>query len=197
MPQAGRSLIVMALAEESQGLIEKTGFEVHYTGVGKVNAAYGLMRRLAEAQRTGTPVTRVVNLGSAGSPRFKTGKVVGASRFVQRDMDATGLGFRHGETPFDAHPLVIEFQPLFSTLPHGTCGSGDSFLQGPPPVECDIIDMEAYALAKICRMEAIPFACMKYITDGADGSAHLDWQENVRLAAHAFIPLLKTLENTA
>src|SRR4051812_42482712 len=104
MALTARPLIMMALPEESQGLVEQAGFEVHYTGVGKVNAAYALMRKLAHAQRSGSPVTRVVNLGSAGSPRFNTGNVVAADRFLQRDMDATGLGFRHGETPFDSHP---------------------------------------------------------------------------------------------
>lgn len=185
-------LIVMALPEESQGLVEQAGFEVCYTGIGKVNAAYNLMRYIAGRYKDGVHMPPVLNLGTAGSGKFPAGAIVSAHRFVQRDMDVTGLGFKHGETPFDKHPLIIEFKPVFSDLPNGICGSGDSFLQGPPPVESDIIDMEAYALAKICYMENIQFSCIKYITDGADESAHNDWQDNLSKAAHAFVRQLNS-----
>ena len=43
----------------------------------------------------------------------------------------------------------------------------------------DVIDMEAYALAKVCRSYGIPFVSFKYITDGADGDAGIDWEQNV------------------
>ncbi len=189
----GRPLIIMAMPEESRGLIESHGFDVVYCGVGKVNAAYALTRELARHRHEGNPPAWVLNLGSAGSPVFSAGALVGAHRFVQRDMDATGLGFMHGQTPFDPHPAMLEFAPRFADLRHGICGSGDSFLQGKPPVECEIIDMEAYALAKICHMENVPFACAKFITDGADGCAHTDWQENLRHAGDAFVTLLKAV----
>lgn len=43
-----RPLIVMALESEGQGLLELMGYNVLYTGVGKVNATYALTRHLAE-----------------------------------------------------------------------------------------------------------------------------------------------------
>src|SRR5262249_19721476 len=94
--QMSHPLVVMALESEGQGRLEKLGCEVLYTGVGKVNAAYALTRRLHSAR--GCPVSTVLNLGSAGSPTFWTGTLVAADRFVQRDMDMTGLGFAHGVT---------------------------------------------------------------------------------------------------
>ena len=177
----------MALESEGQGKLESLGFEVLYCGLGKVNAAYQLTRRLA---KTNPPVGRVLNLGSAGSLRFPGGKLVAADRFVQRDMDVTPLGFAIGETPFDHHPPMISFPRYFEHLPHGVCGSGDSFLEGPPPIACDIVDMEAYALAKVCLHESIPFACAKYITDGANHTASQDWHDNLKHAAQAFMHLL-------
>jgi len=188
-----KPLIIMAMKEESRGLIESQGFDVVYCGVGKVNAAYALTHQLARLRHEGSSPSWVLNLGSAGSPVFASGALVAAHRFIQRDMDATGLGVEHGKTPFDPHPVILEFAPRFADLQHGICGSGDSFLQGPPPVECQIIDMEAYALAKVCHLEAMPFACAKFITDGADGAAHTDWQENLRYAGDAFVKLLKTV----
>lgn len=183
-----KPLVVMALQDESQGVVEALGFEVVYCGLGKVNAAYHLTRRLASAAESG--VAYVLNLGSAGSHHFTKGTLVAADRFVQRDMDVTGLGYAWGETPFEPDPPMISFAPRFTDLPHGICGSGDSFLQGLPPIPCEIIDMEAYALAKICARESVPFACVKYITDGADGSASDDWQTNLVNAAQAFHDLL-------
>lgn len=177
-----KPLIVMALESEGQGVAEAMGLEVLYCGVGKVNATYHLAHRL----HRGNKVPYVLNLGSAGSYRFAGGTLAAADRFAQRDMDVTGLGFAHGHTPFDQDPPVLTFPQRFEHLPHGVCGSGDSFLQGPSPISVDIIDMEAYALAKVCLRESVPFACVKFITDGADANAGHDWQTNLSLAADAF-----------
>ena len=62
-----KPLIVMALPQESRGQLERAGANLLYTGVGKVNAAATLARRLAEMRCTGDPVPLVVNLGTAGS----------------------------------------------------------------------------------------------------------------------------------
>lgn len=182
-------LIVMALKEEGQGQLEPLGLEVLYCGVGKVNAAYALAKRLATK-----PVDFVLNLGSAGSHVFPRGALVSADRFVQHDMDVTGLGFAHGQTPFEDMPAMIEMPQRYPHLRGGVCGSGDRFVQQKPPIPCDLFDMEAYALAKICRLENIPFASVKYITDGADGAAATDWQENLQHAAAAFVQLLNEPE---
>jgi adenosylhomocysteine nucleosidase len=58
------------------------------------------------------------------------------------------------------------------------------------PHPADSVDMEAYALAKVCLHEQIPFACVKYITDGADGAASCDWENNLKDAAMAFSRLI-------
>ncbi len=181
-------LIVMALKDEGQGKLEQLGYEVLYCGVGKVNATYNLTRRLLQNSK---PVSYVLNLGSAGSHVFNRGALVAADRFAQRDMDVTGLGFVIGQTPFDNDHHIIQFPKAFAQLPHGLCGSGDSFLQGLCPMSSDIVDMEAYALAKVCLQESIRFACIKYITDGADAHASNDWQTNLTYAAQAFEDFLK------
>jgi adenosylhomocysteine nucleosidase len=180
----------MALESEGQGLLEKLGAEVLYCGVGKANAAYHLTRRLRDLAHAGKTPPYVLNLGSAGSPCFPTGALVEIDRFVQRDMDAVALGFAHGHTPFDATPATLSVTRRFPHLPVGVCGSGDSFLQGAPPIACDVVEMEAFALAKVCLHEGVEFACVKYITDGADGNASQDWQKNLERAAQCFYALL-------
>lgn len=179
-------LIVMALASESQGLFEQHGVPILYTGLGKVNAAFALTRRLAAYRHVGSKAPLVINFGTAGSRQFVAGTLVGCHRFVQRDMDVRALGFAYGVTPFEDVPAELEFPPIFAHLPQGLCGSGDSFATGESVTHCDVVDMEAYALAKVCRLEGIEFGCAKYITDGADHVAAGDWNTNLSASAAAF-----------
>ena len=97
----------MALPQESRGLLERAGAEILYTGVGKVNAAAALARRLAEMRCTGAGQPLVVNLGTAGSRTMPAHTLVTCNRFAQRDMDVSGMGLEPGVTPFDATPPVI------------------------------------------------------------------------------------------
>ncbi|MEP6594919.1 MAG: hypothetical protein ABJA71_03185 [Ginsengibacter sp.] len=60
-------------------------------------------------------------------------------------------------------------------LSQGICGSGDTFEMNRFCNDYKVIDMEAYALALISLKENIPFLCLKYISDGADGLAADDW----------------------
>jgi adenosylhomocysteine nucleosidase len=69
------------------------------------------------------------------------------------------------------------------------CGTGDSFVGGLATMECGVVDMEAYALAKVCKHFAAAFACVKYVSDGADHSSAADWQANVHKAAAEFLRL--------
>jgi adenosylhomocysteine nucleosidase len=164
----------MALPGESQGLFEKDGVPVVYTGIGKVNAAITAMEVI---QKTQCKV--IINLGTAGSSKFNTHDLVEVRSFVQKDMDVSPLGFKIGETPFDPLPGGIDLIPFFPELPQGVCGTGDSFETGIPKVPCDLVDMEGYALAKVCRKMGVQLISLKYITDGANHNAHNDWQENL------------------
>lgn len=184
-------LLVMALPLESQGAFEQAGIPVLYTGVGKVNAAYALTRRLAEYGHAGLPAPRVINFGTVGSRRHATGSILECAAFVQRDMDVTGLGVPLGVTPFEDVPARLEFPPVFESLPRGCCGSGDSFVMSEAALECDVVDMEGYALAKVCWLERVAFTSVKYVTDGADHASAQDWHSNLKLAAEQFLALYR------
>jgi adenosylhomocysteine nucleosidase len=186
-------LVVIALEIEGQGLFEQAGVKPLYSGLGKVNAALSLARRLATLRAEDALPSLVVNFGTAGSRTFATGSMVGCRQFVQRDMDVTGLGFALGETPFEAVPATLAFPAVFAHLPEGVCGTGDRFETGPIALPCDVIDMEAYAFAKVCLAEGVPFACAKYVSDGADETAAGDWQAALPGAARAFLSLYREL----
>jgi adenosylhomocysteine nucleosidase len=186
-------LVVMALPLEAQDVFQQAGIAVLYTGVGKVNAAMTLTRVLAGYRHAGRPLPRIVNFGSAGSRRFATGTLVACTAFHQRDMDVSGLGFEPGATPYEEVPAVIGFSSPFDELLSATCGTGDSFETGERALTCDVVDMEAYALAKVCHVEGTTFACAKFVSDGADHAAATDWQANLHRAAEQFLALYRQL----
>ena len=186
-------IVVIALRVESSGVFEAAGVPVLYCGVGKVNAAIALTKELSRYAQQGEEMPLVVNFGSAGSRCFAPGTLVSCQEFVQRDMDVSGLGFALGVTPYDEAPSSLTFDPVFTHLPAAVCGSGDSFATADIEVDCTVIDMEAYALAKVCWRENARFACVKYVTDGADHTAAEDWQRNVHVAAEEFLQLFQGL----
>jgi adenosylhomocysteine nucleosidase len=193
MIELPRMVVVIALRVESADVFEAAGVPVLYCGVGKVNAAIALTRELARYARNNQAMPLVLNFGSAGSRRYPTGTLVACCEFLQRDMDVGGLGFALGVTPYDEAPSRLTFEPVFTQLPEATCGSGDSFATINIGMDCGVIDMEAYALAKACWTEHAPFACAKYVTDGADHAAAADWQRNVHKAAEEFLRLYRSV----
>ncbi|NCC21002.1 MAG: nucleosidase [Alphaproteobacteria bacterium] len=171
-------LLVFAVADECG--VAFGDYTVLNTGVGKLNAAYALMKALGERRPS-----LVVNLGTAGSAVHPAGTVVHCTSFVQRDMDVSPLGFERGVTPFSNEGVRLEYGLEAPGLPHAVCGTGDSFETAHTGEEYCIVDMEAYALAVICKRENIPFLCLKYISDGADGRASQDWCEALEKASVA------------
>ncbi|OTG69570.1 5'-nucleosidase [Acinetobacter sp. ANC 4470] len=177
--------LIMALPNESKGLFEQAGIDVHYSGIGKVNAAF---KAFEVIQKTGCKT--LLNLGTAGSSHFDAHALVEVMTFVQRDMDVSPLGFQVGVTPMDHHyPAEIALDVHFGHLAQGVCGTGDSFETGLPKVPCNLVDMEGYALAKVCKKLDVRLISVKYITDGANDTAHLDWEENLLLGAQKLLAL--------
>jgi adenosylhomocysteine nucleosidase len=191
MLELPNALVVVALRAESAGVFEAGGVPVLYCGVGKVNAAIALARELTRYALRGQAMPLGLNFGSAGSRRHPAGTLVECHEFVQRDMDVRGLGFALGVTPYDEAPECLRFEPVFKNLPTTVCGSGDSFATAATEVDCGVVDMEAYALAKVCWYEKAQFACVKYVSDGADHSAADDWQRNQHKAADEFLRLYR------
>ena len=169
-------LVVCALKDELKTKSSK--IDLLYTGVGKINAAISITKYLSKR----TLPEYVINYGTAGSNTIEVGKIVDCTKFIQRDMDATGLGFKKHETPFDTkYPKIIDFS-FFEKNPinmYLTCATGDSFINSEDSHIGDVVDMEAYALAKVCYKYDIPFISFKFISDGADTNANIDWKRNI------------------
>lgn len=173
-------LTLFALEEETQGLFKDV--RVVYTGVGKVNACYSVVKEIYKNRPD-----VVLNFGTAGSKVFNYGSLVLCKKFIQRDMNATVFGYDLFQTPSDLLPKVIDFNTtpvdgLFKN--YGICGTGDSFeTQIIGKEEYNVVEMEAYSYAKVCKIENIPFVCVKFISDGADGNAPKIWNDSLKIGA--------------
>jgi adenosylhomocysteine nucleosidase len=157
-------IILTALIEEIPTLHKEE--RVFVTGLGKVNATLQATKLILEHKPT-----LVINFGTAGSvsSEYSHG-LVECTGFVQRDMDCSPLGFEKYKTPFeDGHHMI--------GTPGIICGTGDSFVTNSKLPGVDIVDMEAYAIAKVCRDFNIQFRCFKYISDNADENAGDDWNK--------------------
>ena len=181
-------LIVCALEQEVNGELDDylpDPRQIIYTGVGKVNATGQLTERLHSSHLHYLPEMPklVINYGTAGSRELPIGELVDCTKFIQRDMDVTGLGFMKHQTPYESpNEMVVrstsEFNPIGKNY---TCGTGDSFVENIEKGDSniDVFDMESYALAKVCYHYDISFISFKYITDNANEHSSKDWEDNL------------------
>ena len=171
-------IFVAALKEETPDL---DFFQ--YTGVGKINATYNLKKIIDEYKPK-----EIINFGTAGSFNKNLKDIIECTKFYQRDMDVSELmNLKIGQTPFDDINEIINSNDGYS------CGSGDNFVTKKIKINVDVVDMEAYALAKVCRLENIPFRCFKFISDNADAAASNDWKKNCEKGAKLFKHKLQEL----
>ena len=171
-------IFVAALKEETPNL----DF-FHFTGVGKINATYNLTKIISKFRPN-----EIINYGTAGAVDKKLSGIIECTKFYQRDMDVSQLmSLKVGQTPFDNINEIINSEKGHS------CGSGDNFVTGEVPIKVDVVDMEAYAIAKVCKLENINFRCFKFISDNADESAGSDWIKNCEKGAELFKYKLKEI----
>ena len=178
------NLVLVAAKEElgEKDLSDFSDFQIHYTGVGKINAAIKTLKIINDYNPS-----LIINYGTAGSLNKELKGLVEVTRFFQRDMDATPIGFNIGQTPFDDIAEINFGSGGYS------CGTGDSFVTQTPKLKTDLVDMEAYAIAKICYIEDVKFKCFKYISDNADAGANEDWIENISLGKKLFVKQMRKL----
>ena len=180
-------LIVAALQQEVEGI----PYNNIITGVGKINATRVLTEKIVmwDARKPMMPDI-VINYGTAAkcSNKVQMGELYEIGSFIQRDMNVSGMGFHRGQTPFEDIEIVLDSNSEFNPIgKHYVCGTGDNFVDGVPLESytfgdnwmCDVVDMEAYALAKVCSHYEVPFISFKYITDNADEHSVGDWEDNL------------------
>lgn len=145
-------------------------------GIGKVNAAMGTMTLIDRF----TPEL-IINTGVAGGTGGNAGvlDIVVGTRIAYHDVwcgpgtewgDAAGCPrFFHTADSVTALPCLHEGD----TVKHGLVASGDIFVSDPEVVshirslypDVDAVDMESAAIAQVCYLRQVPFACIRVISD--------------------------------
>ncbi len=150
-------------------------------GIGKVNAAVGTMTLIDRFSPE-----LIINTGVAGGTGGNAGvlDIVVGTRVAYHDVwcgpgtewgDAAGCPrYFHTSDRINNLPCLHEGD----TVKHGLVCSGDIFVSDPEVVarirnlypDVDAVDMESAAIAQVCYLREVPFACMRVISDtpGAD-----------------------------
>ena len=185
----GKILVLTALEDELDKAKAPEGFEVIYTGVGKVNAAT-ITTMAVMAMRPAL----VINYGTAGKINEKLAGLIEVSHVIQRDMNAEPLSPR-GQTPYSPDMFVLEsaHEDAFCI-----CGTGDSFVTTADPWlndnNVDLVDMELFAIAAVCQRHDVPWLGFKFITDDANDFAAEHWTANVADGQHLFWEAVRGLK---
>ena len=189
---AGMTFFVGTVADKEVAVVR--------CGIGKVNAAV-CTQILADIFN----VEYVINTGVAGAlyPELNIGDIVVSSDTVEHDMDASPVGNPRGEIPrmhktyFEADQKLIDAAQRAAEhlkgdhkVYVGRVASGDQFVCS-IKVKEDIYstftaycaEMEGAAIAHTCFLNKIPFVVIRAISDKADQSADMNFEEFVDVAA--------------
>lgn len=176
-----RIKLFVALPSEFPKQNAPLGVDVIYTGVGKINAAIKAMEVLKDISPADTIV---INYGSAGAFEGWVGQLLKCKTFVQNDIDARPFA-KKTITPFD--DVVYPKLSNGDTISFGTgmvCYTQDKFQKKPS----EICDMEAYSIAKVCKIYGFDFTAYKYISDNGNPN---DWEINHSKGIELFLQKLK------
>jgi len=177
-----------------EGILWKHPIVVVRSGIGKVNMAI-CTQILIDVFK----VEALINTGVAGGlySELSIGDIVLSSEAMQHDMDATGFGYQKGEIPrmdtyiFRADEGLIqaakEACETVNTDIHcfvGRVVTGDQFIQSSAKKEQLIRDfggycaeMEGAAMAQVAFLNHIPFLVIRAISDKADDSAQMSYEQ--------------------
>jgi adenosylhomocysteine nucleosidase len=182
-----RFVIISAIPSELDGFPDDDETQILYTGVGKINATKSIMEHVSNLKSWNYSV---INYGTAAkvSDSVEVGKLYEVTNFIQRDMDVTPLGFQNYQTPWGNGNISF----LTTNLDGISCGTGDNFYihNDSGNKDYDIVDMESYALAIVCKEYKIPFRCFKYISDAGNPN---EWQSNKSKGIDLFVKKLNEI----
>jgi len=178
-------LIVFALRDEAPNLFNKYR-NVFCIGIGKVNAAINVTNLIA----TYNP-KRVINLGTAGGITLSSG-IHRVNNVIQHDVNLLAMGLEPGHIALDnINVITFEGQGY-------TCATGDMHVteRHKLRVNCDMVDMECFSIAKSCLMAGVSCEIYKYISDQADENAATTWKEQVAAGQDLYMKVLQDLQVT-
>lgn len=169
------SLVLMAAPAEYGAELKKR-IDPVFIGVGPVEAAINSTAVIAKLADEGNLPDLIISLGSAGSATLEQTGVYQASSVSYRDMDASPLGFKKGVTPFVDHPVDVPIVPRIDGVPEARLSTGACVISGAAydAIDADMVDMETFAIMRVCQMHGLPLLGLRGISDGQEDLHHYD-----------------------
>ena len=177
-----------------KGILWDQAAVVVRSGIGKVNMGI-CTQILIDLYH----VTTVLNTGVAGGlyEKINIGDIVLSTDAMQHDMDATGFGYKPGEIPrmetsvFTADKKLVDIAEEACRLVNpdiqcfrGRVVTGDQFISSSEKKQQLIRDfngycaeMEGAAMAQAACLNRVPFLIIRAISDKADDSATMSYEE--------------------
>ena len=194
------NIITIAGMEFHEGKLDGKDVVVVKCSVGKVNAA-----ACAQILISVFGVDRIINTGVAGSldAEIDIGDIVVSTEAVQHDFDLTPIGYAPGETDVDglvafpadsemretAVKAVKEAAPEINVFEGRIC-SGDQFIASKEKKDAIVnsfgglcCEMEGGAIAQVCYLNNTPFVIIRAISDKADDSEEMSYEQFKEAAA--------------
>lgn len=139
------------------------------TGIGKTLATMHLTEAIIEYKPD-----YVINIGTAGTLRHQVGDIFVCQEFIDRDLRNTQIpGIKYHIK--DKYPLP-PFLCFNKKLKFGIVNTGDNFVTKEENIVGDVVDMEAFSEATVCRKFNIPFVSVKYVTDVIGKNSIAEWE---------------------
>ena len=159
-------VLVSASPHERYNETEILGIPIFTIGIGKTNAASRMTEIIINSG-----CDTVVNFGSCGSLKnHEIGKVLKVGKVIN-DYETYGLGDEPREIEIDPYSDI----KLFTTDHFYQPFENYSTWYNTNINKCDIVDMEGFALAKVCQDFGVEFHSYKWASD--DGNPD-HWLEN-------------------
>lgn len=192
------------------GKLEGQDVVVVRSGIGKVNAADCAQILISEFE-----TTAVINTGCAGAinENLNVGDTVISTNLMEHDFDTTIFGNKPGEIPrmessvFEADKNLIEvafkaskeINDKHNTI-KGKIVSGDQFISSKNQKErldkifqADSAEMEGASIAHTCVNNNVPFVIIRSMSDKADGTADITYEEFEKEASVTSSKIVKAM----
>ena len=179
-------ILVSATPLEHGGLKDINGIPIFQTGIGKINSAMNM----TDILNSYNEVDVVVNFGSCGNLKnHKVGEVIEVGE-VYNNIDVRPFA-EYGctpETPDCEIKLSDSGVKCFTTdqiYDNTRTDYAKKYLE--MINKCDIVDMECYSLAYVCKKYGVDFKSYKWVSD--DGNID-SWEENAAIGFENFKKVL-------
>lgn len=193
-----------------EGILDGQKIVLVRCGIGKVNAAI-----CTQVLINCFGATYIINTGVAGGlhPDINIGDIIISSDTVEHDMDVTVFGHEKGYIPrmdkqfFEADKWLVDIAQRGATKAKGDhkvyvgrIASGDQFISSMKVKEeiytnftAYCAEMEGAAIAHTCFLNHIPFVVIRAISDKADQSADVNFDDFVNLAARKASNIIESM----